>query len=158
MRAHIGHTEQGYTSLDSFTRYWSSAHLSGYHNKDDPFWVGIPSSVLLQGMHWRNLQMPGSSIVTPFNNRTVNWIIFGTDWGDISGNLGQVNKGNNTDYGFNNQGDGSAWGIVPRGSGWSTTGNTNVMLYTADFWCDGTETYQQNVYHKTRDRVENSYW
>lgn len=158
VRVKIGHSEQGYWATENRTRGWQSETIGGYRNKDDPFWVGIPGVCVITGMHWRNLQMPGSSVVTPGTNRDVNWVIYGSDWGTIRNNLGSVYKGDNRDYPYNNQGDGSPWGIVARGAGWSTTGNTNVMLYCDAFWCSGTETYQVSVYYVTRNYEGNSYW
>jgi hypothetical protein len=158
VRVKIGHTETGYWQTEGRTEGWTSETASGYRNKDDPFWVGIPPSVILTSMHWRNLQMPGSSVVTPGTNREVNWVFAGQDYGTIRAQLGTVYKGNNTDWAFNNWGDWNPWGIVARGAGWSTTGNTNVMLYTDGLWCHGTHHYNVDVYYVTRYHEGNSYW
>jgi hypothetical protein len=157
-RVKIGHSEQGYYQTENRTRYWASPTLSGYKNRDDPFWVGIPGNVVITGMHWRNLGTPQSTVVTPTGSRTVNWILEGGDYGPINANFGTVGTGHSADYPFNNQGTGQVWGIVARGSGWSTTGNSYYMYYVDAFWCDGSETYQVSVYYVSRNYEGNSYW
>ena len=161
VRVRIGHSETGYWATENRTRGWESEHIGGARNRDEPFWVGFGSNVSIGGMHWRNMRTPMSSIVTPWGNRTVNWIIYGGDWGDISGSVGEVrSSGANAwyDYPFGNQGDGNPWGIVPRGAGWSAVSNGTYMLWVDDFWCSGTETYQVSVYYVTRNYADNSYW
>jgi hypothetical protein len=109
-------------------------------------------------MHWRNLQMLGVQVVTPYGNRTVNWIIAGQDFGPINNNTGTIYSHDNRDYPFANWGQDATWGIVPRGSGWSTTGNGAYMLWCDDFWCDGTEYYNNYEIVSTNPAVGNSYW
>jgi hypothetical protein len=158
VRVRIGHSEQGYWATENRTQGWSSEHLSGARNKDEPFWVGFGSDVVIQGMHWRNLRTPMSSVVTPGTNRTVNYIFNGGDFGAMNGEWGTIYSGHNGDKGLGNEGTGQPWGIVARGAGWSTTGNGTYMLWCDDFWCDGYQTYQVNVYYVTRYYQDNGYW
>jgi hypothetical protein len=157
-KAHIGHTEQGYWATENRTQGWSSEHVSGARNRDEPFWVGFGSDIVIQGMHWRNLWTPQSSVLSPGTNRTVNYIFNNGDFGAISGEIGTMYSHHNGDKGLGNQGTGQPWGIVARGAGWSTTSQLVNMLICDDFWCDGYQTYQVNVYYVTRNRQENSYW
>jgi len=160
VKVRIGHTEQGYWAAENRTRGWQSDHPSGARNADDPFWIAFGSNVVIQSMHWRNLRTGGmSGVVTPGTNRTVNFIYNYGDFGPINNEHGTIYNGSNVDKGgFNNQGNGNPWGIVARGAGWSTTGNGYYMLWCDDFWCQGYETYQENVYYVTRYRQENGYW
>ena len=159
LKVKIGHTETGYYANENRTRGWSSEHLYGHRNKDDPFWVGFWGNVVIQGMHWRNLWTQQSGVISPGTNRTVNIITYGADQGALNNHLGgTIYRGHNYDWGFGNAGDGSPWGIVARGTGWSTTGNTYYTLYLDDFWCDGYEIYQVSVYYVTRSYAGNSYW
>jgi len=159
VRVRIGHTEQGYWATENRTRGWGSEVVNGYRNKDDPFWVGVPDSVTIQWMRWRNLQMPASSITSPGTNRTVNYIFENGDFGPINNDLGTIPKGHNYDKGLNNPGPHfGPWGIVARGAGWSTTGTANLMLYCDYFDVIGYETYQVSVYYVTRNYQDNGYW
>lgn len=155
----IGHPSTPNYGYVQRTQYWSSEHLSGARNKDDPFWVGVPSSVLLQGMHWRNLRTGGmSGVVAPGTNRQVAWIVYSNEYGHITDNYGTIYNGSSIDHPLNNWADGSAWGIVARGAGWSTTGNGYYMLWLDDFWCDGTYYYDNYEIVSWNPEQGNYYW
>jgi hypothetical protein len=154
----IGHDVSYNYGYVTRQRAWASGHISGARNKDDWFAVSIPDSVVLTGMHWRNLRTPQSSVVTPTGSRTVNWILASGDFGAVNSNTGTLYSGDNRDYGFNNNGQNAAWGIIPRGSGWSTTGNGTYQLWLDDFWCDGTESYQNYEIVSTNPAQGNYYW
>ena len=158
VQVRIGHSEQGYWATEGRTAGWESEHIGGARNKDDPFWVGFGGNVIIQGMHWRNLRTPMSSIVRPGTNRDVNWVIYGQDYGSIGNNYGTVYSGSSIDHPFGHRGDGSPWGIVARGAGWSTTGNGTYMLWVDDFWCSGYYEYNVDVYYVTRYYQDNGYW
>lgn len=158
LKVGIGHPETYNYGYVQRTRYWSSPHGATAANKDQ--WIAYtgPASVLLQGMHWRNLRTPQSSVVRPGTNREVNWILISADYGSIGNNLGTVYSGNNTDWALNNWGDNAAWGIIPRGAGWSTTSNSTYMLHVDDFWIDGTEYYDNYEIVSTNPAQGNYYW
>jgi hypothetical protein len=159
LRIQIGHDVSYNYGYVTRQRYWQSAVLSGARNKDDPFWVTVPSSIAaLSGMHWRNLRTPQSSVVTPGTNRTVNLIANNGDLGPINNTWGTILSGNNGDWAFNNAGSDLIWGLVARGSGWSTTGNGTYMLWCDQFWMDGTENYSNYEVVSTNPAVGNSYW
>lgn len=160
LRVRIGHTEQGYWQTEGRTQYWSSEHVSGARNRDDPFWIGHGGDCVLQTMHWRNLRTGGmSGTVSPWGSRTVNYIFNGGDFGAINGELGEILNGHSYDKGgFGHTGTGAGWGLVARGSGWSTVSNGYYMLWLDDFWCDGYQNYNVNVYYITRYYQDNGYW
>lgn len=158
LRVQIGHDISYNYGWVNRQRPWQSNVVSGGHNRDDPFWVSVPSSVVLDAMHWRNMRAPQSSAVTPGTSRTVNWILNGGDFGPINANTGTILSGDNRDYGFDNPGNGSNWGVVPRGSGWSTTGNSFYQLWLDSLWMTGTETYANWEVVSTDPAVGNSYW
>lgn len=158
-RVGIGHPATYNYGYVTRTRAWASNHVSGSRNKDAWFAVTIPASVVFTSMHWRNLRTGGfSSVVTPFGTHTVNWIIAGQDYGQVDAKTGTLYNGDDRDNPFNNNGQGAAWGIIPRGSGWSTTGNGYLMLWVDDFWCSGTETYQNYEIVSTDPAQGNYYW
>jgi hypothetical protein len=160
LRVGIGHPQQDTYGYVSHTRAWE-AHYSGRANANEWMAVVVPTGVLLNGIHWRNLHTPMSSSVTPGTNRDVNWIFANGDFGTIRATLGNVPSGSNVDWGggiSGNQGNGTYWGIVPRGSGWSTTGNPTFMLWVDDLWFDGTETYQNWELTSRINEQGNYYW
>lgn len=158
VQVRIGHTETGYYATENRERYWQSDVIGGAWGGDDPAWIGVPSSVLLNAIKWRNMFIPASSIVTPWGNRTVNWALDSTDYGPINNNLGTVYSHNSTDWGLYNWGNNAAWGVVARGAGWSRIGDGNIMLWIENLWLEGTETYQVSVYYVTRNYQDNGYW
>ena len=159
LRVGIGHPETYNYGWVERTRGWTSDTASGYRNKDDPFWVGVPHRVYLTSLHWRNLRTGGmSSVVCPGTNRDVDWVSDGGDFGTIRNNTGTVYNGHNWDHAFGNWGDGSRWGIVARGAGWSTTGNGYYMLVCDGLWCHGTEYYDNWEHVSTNPGQGNYYW
>jgi hypothetical protein len=162
VRVQIGHTELGHYGTVQQSRPWSSEHISSARNRDDPFWVGVPGSVILTGLHWRNMTTPQSSVVTPYNQRTVNLITQTVDRGPLNDHIGHTILSGSSyawwDFPLYEWGNGQACGFVARGSGWSTTGNGTYMLWCEDMWCDGTEYYDVSVYYVDRNYAGNSYW
>lgn len=155
----IGHPQVNTYGYVTRYRSWGSEILSGYRNMDDPFWVGVPDSVTLSAMRWRNLQMPASGVTSPGTNRTVNYILEGADFGPINNDLGTIPKGHNYDRGFTNgPPHGGPWGLVARGVGWSTTGNPSLMLYCDYFDMIGTEAYANYELISTVPSQGNSYY
>lgn len=160
LRVGIGHPQQDTNGYVNHTRGWE-AHFSGGANANEWMAVVVPSNVSLNAIHWRNLFTPMSSSVTPGTNRDVDWIFFNNDYGTIRNNLGNVASHTDMDYGggiSGNQGNGSYWGIVPVGSGWSTTGNGTFMLWVDDLWFDGVETYQNWELISRINEQGNYYW
>ena len=159
LKASIGHPVQYQYGYVNRQRPWQSPNQSGARNKDQPFWATVPSSVALDGIHWRNLHLAYSGAVTPGTNRVVNFVILGVDYGSLNGVYGSIWTGDNRDHPFyGNVGDGSAWGIVPRGTGWSTTSNPQYMLYADGVWLTGTETYANYEIVNTIPEQGNGYW
>ena len=156
VKPQIGHAETYNYGYVERTRPWSSPHLSGGRNRDDPFWVTVWNRVWLTGMHWRDLYTPQSGAVSGTATRTVNLIHGGVDAGVIG--PGEVINHNNADRSYAVWGNNTAWGVVARGSGWSTLSNPYYMLHVVDFWCDGTEYYDNYEVVSTNPAVPNSYW
>ena len=158
LRVGTGHPETYNYGWVQRTRGWESEHIGGARNRDDPFWVGFGGNIYASGMHWRNLRTPQSSVVSPGTNRSVAWIVYGNEYGVIHNNYGTIYSGSSIDHPLGNWGDGNPWGIVARGAGWSTTGNGTYMLWCDDFWCSGTEYYNNWEVVSTNPAQGNYYW
>lgn len=154
----------GYPAVNNYgyvnrERGWNSEVVGGYRNMDDPLWVGVPDSIHIYTMAWRNLQCPASGVTSPGTNRTVNYIFNGGDFGPINNNLGTIPKGHNYDYPLDNAPPfGGAWGLIARGVGWSTTGNPSLMMYADALWIYGIETYANYELISTTPAVGNYYY
>lgn len=137
---------------------WNSDVVGGARNADDPFWVGVPGGVLLNGMHISNYYTPMSSVVARGTNRDVNWVLYGQDYGSVVNNYGTLYSGGSLSHPLNNWGDGSPWGWIARGAGWSTTGNGTYMLWIEQLWLSGTYYYDNYEIVSWNPEQGNYYW
>ena len=155
----IGHPQQDTYGNVAHTRPWA-AHTSGAYNAGQWISVAVPSSVTLNAIHWTNLHTSSSiGYVTPGTNRDVDWIMYNNDNGSIRNQFGNVASHNNNAWSVaGNVGNGTQWGIVAVGAGWSTTGNPTYQLFVDDLWVDGTETYYQNEVVSSIPAAGNYYW
>lgn len=158
LRVGIGHPATNNYGWVQRTRGWVSGQVSGARNKDDPFWVGVGGNIWITGMHVRNLSTPQSSVVAPGTNRGVDFVVYSGSYGTLNGSYGTIYSGFNMDHPLGNWGDGSAWGIVARGAGWSTTGNGYYMLWCDALWMSGTEYYDNYEVVSTNPAQGNYYW
>lgn len=160
----IGHPQQDSWGNVMRSRGWEG-HFSGGANANEWMAAYVPAqgsnTVSLNAIHWRNLFTPMSSSVTPGSNRDVNWIFANADYGTIRNNLGNIPSHSDMDYAggiSGNVGNGTYWGIVPVGGGWSTTGNGTYMLWVDDLWLDGVETYPSYELVSSIPAQGNYYW
>lgn len=157
LRINIGHPATPNYGYVERARGWGTYVEGGGRNRDDPWWFYVPGRIYITGMHWRNLYAGMSSVVSPGTNRTVNYIFNGGDYGPLHGNLGTIYSGHNYDYGLGNWSDNN-WGLVPRGAGWSTTGNAYYQCHCDNIWLSGTEYYDNYEIVSWNPEVGNRYW
>jgi len=163
IRAQIGHDvsyNYGYVLRE---RAWQSDTVSGWFNKDDFIAVYVPGSgtgdgragdILIQGLHSRNFHTPQSGTVSGTASRTLNHLYNNGDFGSV----GTVPGGWGEDLGLNNWSGNSYWGYIPRGTGWSTSGNQYYQLGVDAVWLTGVERYNNYEIVSTNPAVGNSYW
>ena len=157
LRVAIGHAATPNYGWVERARGWETYVEGGGRNANDPWWFYVPGRIYISGMHWRNLYAASSSVVTPGTNRTVNYIFNGGDYGPLHNNLGTIHSGHSYDYGLGNWSDGN-WGIVPRGVGWSTTGNPYYQCHCDNIWLSGTEYYDSYEIVSWNPEQGNNYW
>ena len=158
LRVGTGHPSTPNYGYVQRTQDWNSDLVGGARNADDPFWVGVPGGVLLNAMHISNYYTPMSGVVARGTNRDVNWVLYGNDYGSVVNNYGTLYSGGSISHPLNNWGDGSPWGWIARGAGWSTTGNGYYMLWIEQLWLSGTYYYDNYEIVSWNPEQGNYYW
>jgi len=156
-----GHPRQDTYGYVLRERAWQSDVIGGWFNKDQACWIyvagagdGRAGDILIQGLHSRNWRTPQSGTVSGTASRTLNHIYNNGDFGSV----GTVGGGWGEDLGLNNWSSNSYWGYVPRGTGWSTTGNQYYQAGVDQVWLTGTERYNNYEIVSTIAEQGNGYW
>jgi hypothetical protein len=160
LRVGIGHPSTPNYGWVQRTRDWYS-QINGnwikdkYAGGEGGTVVFVPNSVLITALHYNIFTNNGfSSVISPWNNRTVSSIYAGID----QGNVFQANNPLQTiDYGYANWGADNYWGFICRGAGWTVSEGGTARL-VGQFGVQGTEYYNNWEIVSYNPEQGNYYW
>ena len=144
------------------TRDWSGSvaiGTNGYLN--NPVGVSVPTSVRMTSINYDVTSTGFTSILSPYNHRTINRWFNGADEGVAQAWPSPANRGlpYNVTNTINLQSTSASHkqGFICRGAGWATSGANTDYRVIGNVTVSGTETYTENV-AGTIPAVANGYW
>jgi hypothetical protein len=172
----IGHPRQDTYGYVTRQTAWSSQTFSETYLGGNQWWgLNLPTNRFIDAAHWQSLMLDGTGVGNQIvqvagTGGTARWVswFFDSNWQDGGSPAGAILGGAtidrfsyfNYDVGFSPGwwGNGNVWGMGPRGAGWSSTGNTNYMLWCENFWFTGQQLNTTYEITSTISATGNYYW
>ena len=152
LRVYMGHAATPNYGWVHHADYWYQ-QIDGYWGKDQPAWIYVPNSVQISAFHF-SLSTPMSSVLSPGTNRQLYHVFLSNQYGEVISFPSPVYH---IEYFPNFAGGNAYWGFVPRGAGWSTTGNSYYSVNGA-FGVEGYNHYDVNEIVSWNPATGNGYW
>lgn len=160
LKVGIGHPSTPNYGYVQRTRPWYSQingnwYKDAYNGGEGGTVVFVPNTVLITEFHVNMVTNNSfSSVISPWNNRTMSHIFAGADWTDV---IQANNPYSGIEYGFNNWGGDNYWGYILRGAGW-TVSPGGVARCVGQFGVAGNEYYNNYEVVSWNPEQGNYYW